>query len=286
MTFRVSPPRIFPQATGAAKPPMGAAGSADAYRQTAFVLGGDVDLALEGLNLEGGIADASSGAKHRTQEMASALGLWSRAWLCRLEALHALQWGNYAAALPLIRSAADLQAAELWLLRTAAAEWGEWLSQGGISPAPEEHATEYRLHAFRSAEILAAHEILGPLYRAATDLSLSHFGTTLLLAGNDSTPERVLMTFGDRDFHLGLAELALGWLHLLSVAQVEACIEFERVFSVADGGGLTDFAARARRSAERADRCRVESIEKDGERRYLVVNWRRAPGAAAKRVLL
>jgi hypothetical protein len=286
MTIRVSPPRIFPQATGAAKPPMGAAGSADAYRQTAFVLGGDVDLALEGLNLEGGIADASSGAKHRTQEMASALGLWSRAWLCRLEALHALQWGNYAAALPLIRSAADVQAAELWLLRTGAAEWGEWLSHGGISPAPEEHATEYRLHAFRSAEILAAHEILGPLYRAATDLSLSHFGTTLLVAGNDSTPERVLMTFGDRDFHLGLAELALGWVHLLSVAQVEACIEFERVFSVAAGGGLTDFAARARRSAARADRCRVESIEKDGERRYLVVNWRRAPGAAAKRVLL
>jgi hypothetical protein len=30
----------------------------------------------------------------------------------------------------------------------------------------------------------------------------------------------------------------------------------------------------------------VETIEREGERRYLVQNWRRAPGAAAKRILL
>jgi len=44
--------------------------------------------------------------------------------------------------------------------------------------------------------------------------------------------------------------------------------------------------AAARESAARADRCRVEVVERDGEKRYVVQNWRRAPGAARKRLLL
>ncbi|MFN0145437.1 MAG: hypothetical protein ACKVT1_02920 [Dehalococcoidia bacterium] len=285
-TPRVSPPRIFPEAAPAGKPPAGSAGSADAYRQTGFVLGAEVEMAVEGLNIEGAIAQGSSGAKQRTQQMASALGLWSRAWLCRLEALHAVQWGNYTAAIPLIRSAADCQAAGLWLLQTDAAEWVEWLAQGGMALAAEEHAMEYQLHAFRSAEVLAGHEILGPVYRTATDLSLPHFGTTLLLAGSDSTPERVLMTFADRDFHLGLAELVLGWLHQLAAAQVEACLAYEGVFGIPDPAGAQAFATRSRAAAATPSRCRVEVVEREGMTRYLVQNWRRAPGAAPKRVLL
>ena len=188
--------------------------------------------------------------------------------------------------MPLIRSAADCQAAERWLLQTGAEEWQEWLAEGGVALAAEEHAMEYRLHAFRSAEVLAGHEILGPVYRAATDLSLPHFGTTLLLAGSDSTPERVLMTFGDRDFHLGLAELVVGWLHLLAAAQVEACLAFDGVFGLPGAATLSAFAARARAAAAAAGRCRVEVVEREGMSHYLVQNWRRAAGAAPKRVLL
>ena len=33
----------------------------------------------------------------------------------------------------------------------------------------------------------------------------------MLLAGSDSAPDHVAMTFGDRDFHVGLAELH-SWL--------------------------------------------------------------------------
>jgi hypothetical protein len=286
MTLRVSPPRIFPQATGATKPPIGAAGSADAYRQASFVLGHDIDLVLDSLNAEGEIAEASSGAKQRTQPMAAALGLWSRAWLCRLQALHAVQWGNYAAAMPLVRSAADLQAAQLWLMRTAAEEWVEWLEGGGIALAAPQHATEYRLHAFRSGEILASHDILGPVYRTSTDLSLAHFGATLMLAGNDSTPERVLMTFADRDYHHGLAELVLGWLHLLSAAQASAIAESGSPFVIPEGHRIASLGGRAQEAGSLPDRCRVESVEIEGVQRYLVHNWRRAPGAAPKRLLL
>lgn len=284
--MRISSPRVFPQATRAAKPPADAAGSVDAYRQTGFVLGKDIDLALRGLELEGAIASASSAAKFRTQKMVSALGLWSRAWLTRLEALHAVEWGNYVSAVTLVRAAADYQAGALYLLRTDAAEWDEWLEHGGVALAPGQHATEYRLHAFRAAEVLAAHDILGVVYRAAMDVSLSHFGSTLLLTGNESDPQRIAMTFGDRDFHFGLAELNLGWLLLLSIAQLEAALEFEGVFSIPNRAAVEAFCKEARDVAGARDRCHIESVEQNGERRYLVQNWRRAPGGAGKRILL
>lgn len=284
--YRVSPPRISPAATRAPKPPAEASGSADAYRQTTFVLSGEVETVLDGLNLEGAIAEASAGAKFRTQTMTAALGLWSRSWLSRLDALHALEWGNYVAAIALVRAAADYQASALYVLRTGAAEWNEWLEGGGIALAPDQHATEFRLHAFRAAEVLAAHAILGPVYRMTMDLSLSHFGSTLLVAGNESAPDRVLMTFGDRDFHIGLAELNLGWLAQLGMAQVDALAEFDGVFAIPDRPRLDGWRMQAAKLVDGRDRCRVETIEREGEKRYLVHNWRREPRSAPKRLLL
>ncbi|MGH2608923.1 MAG: hypothetical protein ACRDHF_07500 [Tepidiformaceae bacterium] len=284
--IRVSPPKIFPQVARAPKPPADAGGSADAYRQTAFVLGADVDLVLRGLELEAAIAEASSDAKHRTQTMVAALGLWSRAWLSRQQALQAVQWGNYAAAIPLVRAAADYQASGLYVLRDGGQEWQQWLDEGGISLAPDEHAIEYRLHAFRAAEVLAAHDILGPIYRVAMDLSMPHFGATLLIAGNASDPARVAMTFGDRDFHLALAEICLGWTVMLSVAALEAAVEFEGVFNVPDRAAIDSFGRDGRAAIDRDDRAGIDTIEREGERRYLVANWRRRPGDAREKILL
>jgi hypothetical protein len=265
---------------------MAATGPADSYRQAGFVLGDEIDHVLEGLDLEGACADASSGAKFRNQVVASALGLWSRAWLSRLEALHALEWGNYIAAMPLIRTAADHQAAALLLLQTNASEWDEWLDTNPIGLAPGDHATEFRPHAFRAGEILAAHPILGPVYRASTALSLPHFETTLLLAGADSTPERILMTFGDRDFHLGLGEVVLGWLLQLGIAQFDALAESEGVLAMPGAAAIETWRAHAGQLLARDDRCVVEPVERDGMPRLLVRNWRRTPGAAKKKVLL
>ncbi|MGI8926847.1 MAG: hypothetical protein ACR2HN_09410 [Tepidiformaceae bacterium] len=283
---RVSPPRVFPQATRAAKPPPSAAGSADAYRQTTFALGTEVELAVALLEFEGQLAAASTGARYRSQQMAAALGPWSRSWLSRLAALHALEWGNYAAALPLVRAAADYQAAGVALLRNAAGEWEEWLAGGGIALAPADHALEYRLHAFRSGEVLASHDVLGPVYRISTDLSLPHFGATLLVAGDASDPARVALTFGDRDFHLGLAELVLGWLFMLSAAQVEPLLEFDTNFSVTDPAAARERAAATRAAAARPERCQIEVLQRDEGQRYIVRNWRRQPGAAYRRILL
>jgi hypothetical protein len=286
MTIRVSPPKVFPVATGASKPPAEAGGSADAYRQTSFVLDDPVALVLEGLNAEGAIAQATAGSKYRTQRMASAMVLWSRSWLARLQALHSLQWGNYSACTPLVRSTADYQASMLYLLRTEAVEWQEWLDAGGIAIAPEQHATEFQLHAFRAAEILAAHDILGPVYRATMDLSLSHFGSSLLFAGGDSAPDHISVTFGDRDFHMGLAELHLGWLLELGIAQGQALREFDGVLAFGDGAGLPALETRAAAWLKTTSRCRLEQTEVNGELRSLIHNWRREPRSAPKRILL
>jgi len=276
---------VFPVATLANKPPNDAAGSPDAFRQATFVLGADLELTVDGLNLEGKIAEASSGAKFRSQLMVAAMGLWSRAWLARLQALHAVQWGNYSAATPLVRAAADHQAAMLYLIRTGGTEWQEWLDTGAIAIAGEHHATQFELHAFRAAEILAAHEILGPLYRVATDFSLPHFGSTLLVAGSESAPDHVSITFGDRDFHFGLAELHLGWLLELGVAQLDALREAESVFAAGEEDAAA-WRAKADKLLGSTARCHVEQIEAGGMRRYLVHNWRREPRSAPKRILL
>lgn len=284
--MRVSPPKVFPVATGATKPPNDAAGSGDAFRQTGFVLGHELETVLAGLNFEGRVAQASSAAKFRTQDLAASLGLWSRSWLSRLQSLHSLQWGNYAAAVTLVRAATDYQAASVYLLRTGALEWKEWLDTGGIAISPEHHATEFRLHAFRAGEVLAAHEVLGRVYRMSTDLSLSHFGSTMLLAGSGSGPDHVEMSFGDRDFHVGMAEILVDWLLELGVCQFETIAEFGPVFDSESLDGIDGWIQGARKILDGPSRCRVESIEADGERRYLVHNWRREPRSAPRRLLL
>ena len=265
---------------------MAAAGSVDAFRQCTFVLGAETDLLLDALNAESELAEGVTGAKFRNQVVASSLALWSRSWLTRLQALHAVEWGNYAAALPLVRAAADYQAAQLALLRASAQEWNEWLDSGGLQLAPEQHATEFRLHAFRSAETMAAHEILGPVYRTATDLSLPHFGATLLVAGMESDPSRIAVTFGDRDFHIGWAELILTHLLLLAVAELEAVLEFDTVFGIASAEAVRTRITALRSAATRRDRCSIAITEIAGEQRYLISNWRRNPAGAPVRILL
>lgn len=286
MVQRVSPPRIFPTATRAGKPPISAAGSADSYRQIGFVLGDEVEHVIAGLNFEGACAEASSGAKYRKQVVAASLGLWSRGWLARLQALHAIEWGNAAAAMPLVRAAVDMQAAMALTLQTGAREWEEWLGGAPIGLAEDDHATAFAPHAFRAAEVLAADDVLGGIYRAAMALSLPHFESTLLLTGADSTAERVLMTFGDRDFHLGLAELVLGWLLALGMRQVETLRASSGVVAVANEEQAEAWCSGTRSLLSRGDRCVVDPAERDGMPRLLVRNWRRAPGAAKKNVLM
>jgi hypothetical protein len=172
------------------------------------------------------------------------------------------------------------------LLRTGADEWIEWLAEEPVRLAPAEHALEYAQHAFRSAEIMAAHPVIGHVYRAATELSLPHFASTLLLAGSESDPTRTSVTFGDRDFHLGLAELCLGMAESLGAAQLRAVIEFAETFGVTDVSVAQAHAASLEAIASRKDRCSISMQDIDGQPRFVITNWRRNPGGATQRILL
>lgn len=280
--MRVSPPHISADVALAPRPPIGALG-ADAHRQASFVLGLDLDLVLRGLALEGACAEASRVSRFRNQVAASAMGAWSRGWLCRVQALHAVQSGNYVAALPLVQAAAASLAAVIESFETGAESWTAWLDAGAVALAPADHATEFAPHA------APARETAGPvatLQQTIATFAEPRFPATLLLAGGESTPERVAMTFGDRDFHLALAELVLGWLAQLSAMHLQAVLDHPGAFGMPDEAAARAIIAETATLASAPGRCHVEVVERDGGPRRLVHNWRRQPGGAPRRILL
>jgi hypothetical protein len=281
--FRVSPPRIHPEAERSSRPPAGSAGSVDAHRQTAFVLGETVDLVLEGLRLESAVAEEAAGSRYRTVTVAALLATGSRAWLARLEALHAIESGAYAAAVPLVAGAADHEAACASILR-GSDDWQDWLDADGVGDLPEAHATELALGA--PPDDAGVPELLADVRAAARALAQPSPGASALLSGGESGPGRLAVTFGDRDFHMALAELATGWLLALGVAKVELLLEAGDVLPISDADALARWARAARRELDAPRRCRIERREVAGAERYVVENWRRAPAGAVRRIVL
>ena len=283
-SFRVSPPRVYPEVERSSRPPAGAAGSADAHRQTSFVLGEAVELVLDGLRLESAVAKESAGARYRNVTVAALLATGSRAWLARLQALHAIEWGAYVTAVPLIAAAAEQEAACAALLQEGETAWRNWLDEDGLSDLHEVHATQFALTPPPQAASLP--ELLAGVRDAASILAQPSPGATVLLAGGESGPGRLAVTFGDRDFHMALAELTSGWLLALGVAKVELLLEAGDVLPIPAPDGLRRWARSARRELEAPRRCRMERREIGGAERYVVENWRRAPAGAVRRIVL
>ena len=282
--FRVSPPRVFPPATRSSRPPAEAAGSADAHRQTGFILGNDIDLLLEALQIESEVARQAGTSRYRNHTVASTMAMWSRSWLCRLEALHALEWGNYAASAALVESGARLMAAARRLHDSSAEAWVAWLDSGGIAPAHDEHATQVRFDDSSYGPSSDAGPI-ADVRRAAAIIAGPSFAASILLSAPESTPARVAAVFGDRDFNVALAELNLGWLLTLSDAWL-ALTSAGSVFPTPDPQSLSRWTTSARRELTRRDRCRLDRAEGDGRMRDVLINWRRSPGGAPRRILL
>ena len=283
-SFRVSPPRVYPEAERSSRPPAGAAGSADAHRQTSFVLGETVELVLDGLRLESAVAKEAAGARYRNVTVAALLATGSRAWLARLQALHAIEWGAYVSAVPLIAGAAEQEVACAALLQEGETAWRDWLDEDGLSDLHEAHATQFALAPPPEAGALP--ELLAGVRDAASALAQPSPGATVLLVGGESGPGRLAVTFGDRDFHMALAELTSGWLLALGVAKVELLLDAGDVLPISALDGLRRWARSARRELEAPRRCRMERREVGGADRYVVENWRRAPAGAVRRIVL
>jgi hypothetical protein len=259
----------------------------DAYRQTQFLLGNDLRLFADGMNLQLAIIAATRPTARQRHEMAALTGLWSRVYLYCADACSLLVEGGYVSSLPLIRAACECLAAEIQLHAAEMDQFREWLA-GTLRPDEQFKATEFALGRYFAGEALASDPHLRVIYRAAGDLGRPNFGATLLQVGPESNNLKIALTFADRTFHAAWAELLLGWLLRLCERQLSLAATATDIFEVSD-----ELRAQRERFAQQVEkvlanglRCRIEEVEAGGYKRYLVHNFRRTTSAAPKKVLL
>jgi hypothetical protein len=254
-----------------------------APREVRFLLGEDLALFDRGMNLELLIVRESRASRYRTHALASLLGLWSRSFSYREDACWLLVRGGYVSCLPILRTACDCIGAQRGLAGGDEHEFAGWLA--AMSQSREHAALELGLGRYRAGSRLAADDRLGALYRILTDLSMTHFGSTILQVAPESDLQQVRIGFADSSFHLGWAQLILGWLLELVTAQLETAVAAGDTFAVSPDASaqLAALSSEVERALAKPDRCRTEEL---GDGRYLFHNVRRQPGGAPRRLLL
>ncbi len=268
--------------------PDSADASADAYRQTHFVLGGDLALFAEAMELQLRLMRDSSHSRFRTHLYGGIVALWSRAYVYLADMVLLTTRGSYPSTLPLARAACEVVAAEEALRAGEADEHNIWLSKT-LKPSEAHKAFEFELGRFFSGTVLAEDAVLRSVYRPASDLGRPNFGATLLQVAPESNNLRLAIAFADTSFHLGWAEIALGWALALAARQLKVIVDGAPIFGVTDET-RTAFAGLQRgvdAALGRDDRCYLEEVvESDNTRRYLVHNFRRQPSGAPKKIVL
>ena len=259
----------------------------DAWRQTGFLLGEDLRLIEAGLDAQARLAACGYAPSARTMEMAALASLWSRALLCCSDAASLVRRGAYQSAVALVRQAVEHVAAQIALPSEFEAFHG-WAG-GAYARREEDRAEDVGLGHYFAGEAIAADEHLRAVYRAASDLGRPNFGPAALFAAAGAGPRKYPLVFADEAFHLGWAELLLGWLLRVGAAQLGAALRQPTRFPAPPA--LRDEAAsHVREAAERAsggERCRLEEYaDGSGRRRMLLAGFRRRPGDAPRRLLL
>jgi hypothetical protein len=257
--------------------------SEGALREARFLLGDDLALFDRGMNLELRIVMDCRAGRYRTHALAALLGLWSRSFAYRADACSLTVRGCYVSSVPLLRAACDCIGAQRGLTSGGTDEFTAWLA--AMAQSREHAALDIGLGRYRAGSMLAADDRLGALYRTVTDLSMTHFGSTLLQAAPESDLQRIDIGFADAGFHLGWAQLIAGWLLQLTRAQVETAAAAGDVFAVSAQvkDELANLSSEVEKALGKPDRCRVEELEGG---RYLFHNFRRQPGGAPRRLLL
>jgi hypothetical protein len=259
----------------------------DTYRQTKFLLSGEINLLVTAMDLQLRIQRDSHHSKFRTHALAALTIFWSRAYAALRDGATLLAAGAYASIPQLIRSAAECIGVQGQLRSAEMDMYESWL-ETALLQDHEHQALDLNLGRYRAASILASDEDLGRVYRFATDIATTPFGGSLFLTGADSTQQRVLLAFADQTFHAGYAELMMGWLLRLCERQLAYTEAAEDVFNVESEVADQSKQTRSKISAalENPARCRADEVLIDGERRYLVVNFRRASSGATRKLLL
>jgi len=259
----------------------------DAFRQTGFVLGKDLALFEEGMNLQLKIVQDSSHSSFRKHPYAAIMGLWSRTFSSLADACVLVTRGSYQSCAPLARSACEFVAAQQGLYTGEMELFIEWLA-GHFTPNGEHKAFEFGLGRYMAGGVLADDAKLRAIYRPASELGRPSFGATTLFIGPESNNQRLALTFADASFHVGWAELTLGWLVALCERQLAFAVHAKGTFAIHDDthAAYQEFARRVEMALSQSDRCFVEEIEEGQYKRYLAHNVRRAAGSAPKKILL
>ncbi|MHB8514922.1 MAG: hypothetical protein ACYDCT_05970 [Dehalococcoidia bacterium] len=259
----------------------------DAYRQTQFVLSADLRLFADGMALQLRILNDSSHSRYRTHPYAAVVGTWARAYAALADACLLVTRGSYGSVPNVVRSACELIAAEYQVKHEEMGEYVGWLL-GHLKPDEEHKAFDVGLGHYFAGTTLAADDQLRLVYRAASDLGRPNFGATLLDVAPESNNLRLAYTFGDASFHVGWAEIELGWLLRLCERQLAIAVHLHDVLNITSETHEA-YAAYARRVDEtlaNPGRARITEVESDGFKRWLVHNFRRQPSGAPKKVLL
>lgn len=288
-TIRIAPIELLESYQLPARPPASSGPAAqDSHRQTQFLLAGDLTLFEQAMNLQLRLVADSKAGKYRTPAWAALVGLWARSFTYLADAYALAARAAYASALPLLRAACDCVAAQHQLATQEMDEFTRWLAQG-IGQDRRYAAQEFALGRYHAGEALASHERLGAVYRIVSDLSATHFGSTALLVASGSNPQRFAILFADNTFHLGWAELVLGWLLAVADVQLEVATSQPQIFPLSEQV-RTDYSRLARQIREAAGnraRCHIEEVtDAQGRRRYLCHNFRRQTGSAPRKLLL
>ncbi|HYM15163.1 MAG TPA: hypothetical protein VEZ14_06355 [Dehalococcoidia bacterium] len=259
----------------------------DAFRQTQFVLGNDLRLFAEGMALQLQVLHDSSHSRYRTHVYAAVIGSWSRAYQALADACLLVTRGSYASVPNLVRAACELIAAQHQVYAQEQDEFTAWML-AHLKPDDRHKAFDVGLGHYFAGSTLAADDLLRPVYRAASDLGRPNFGATLLAVGPESNNLRLAYAFADTAFHVGWAEIQLGWLLRLCERQLAVAAHMPDVLNVTPEthAAYADYRARVQSALDAPARARIDEAEDGGFKRWLVHNLRRQPSGAPKRYLL
>ena len=288
----VPPQRVSPIASPdeyvlPGRPESPSAAVLDAHRQTQFLLGADLELFAAAMNLQLRLVKDAYPSKHRTHALAALMALWSRAYAYLADGVLLVTRGSYASILPLARTASEVIAAAEALRGGEMDEHHKWLSET-LRPNETFKAVEFELGRFFSGEVLATDPTLRSIYRPASDLGRPNFGATLLQVAPESNNNRLAIAFADASFHLGWAEIALGWLLALAARQLRVIVDADAIFPISDEArsAYDDLQRGVDAALGRNDRASIEEVVEENNRRYLVHNFRRTSGGAPKKIIL
>ena len=264
------------------------AAAEDAWRQTGFACADDLRLVEANLDVQVRLAGTGYTPAARTMTMAGIASQWSRALLSTSDAVALVRRGAYQSAVPLLRQAVECIGAQQGLAGGDAEEWRRWTHEAYGRHEPT-RSTEVGLGHYFSGESIAADAHLRAIYRAASDLGRPNFGPTALFVANEANHARYPLNFADQAFHLGWAQLLLGWALRLGVVQVHLALHLTQHFPAPAElrAEAVEGACAAEALLADPERCAFEEwTDEAGHRRMLLRQFRRRGVDAPQRILL